>query len=133
MDPFFDCDNDFLLKIFGNNFTDVFYDFPFYSKSHCTKSSYSDCSTNSFIIVGYEKILLSCFGQKILTDHFSQTTIVKLFTDQSQLSALTIGCKFRNDVFQGIDGTRLSNEDIEKLVNGTKFDEVGKNVLNSLC
>ena len=43
-------------------------------------------SVNSFIIVVFKKIFFSTFGQKILSK------LITLFTDQSELSALQVGC-----------------------------------------
>ena len=58
----------------------------------------SHCSVNSFIMVATQTLLFY-FSQKFLSKprfkKFSQTTSIKLFTDQSEVSALPAGCLFK--------------------------------------
>ena len=49
------------------------------------------------------------------------------------MSVLPSGCKYTAVVLQGNIRPRLSKEDIEKLVNDAKFDEVSEQKLSSLC
>ena len=59
------------------------------------RSSNSDWFVNSFIMVVYEKIFSRSLGHQIMTElkkSFSQTTIIKLFRNQSELKDLPTGC-----------------------------------------
>ena len=56
----------------------------------------SDSSGNSLIMVVYQKFLVTLLTENSdwSLKQFLQTTIIKLFTDQSEVSALSVGSVF---------------------------------------
>ena len=60
----------------------------------------SDWSVNRFIIVVHEKFFNRVLDKKTLSELLKkivQTTIIKLFEDQSEVSALPAGCVIFGD------------------------------------
>ena len=75
------------------------------SKTMVSVAFTSDCFVNSFIMVVckiFYEVQSDFFVQSTTKKLLSLTTIIKLFTNQSEVSALPMGCTKKTAVFQNV-------------------------------